>query len=205
MKRLGVYALVIILMIACREKRHTVYMSGDEFLEKVFPTYSPIGVEFSKVVDAVVEFDSARYVLDNDLVFKFYDPMFGKGYLNSNFNSEDDLDLQGSVLELALENLSNDSKDILAFQSQLMDTRRYTNSSKLSKMLKPVPYGKHNELPYLFDFYSFDKPLFTADKNKALINTYYYCGNMCGQAVVYYLEMKDGKWKVTGYDYSYET
>lgn len=71
MKRLGVYALVIILMIACREKRRTVYMSGDEFLEKVFPTYSPIGFEFSKVVDAVVEFDSARYVLDSDLVFKF--------------------------------------------------------------------------------------------------------------------------------------
>ena len=205
MKRFGVYALVVILMIACREKRHTVYVSGDEFLERVFPTYSPIGVEFSKVVDAVVEFDTARYVLDSDLDDKFYDPKFGYGNLNSNFGDEVVLDLQSSVLELALENLSSDSNDILAFHSQLMDNRRYSNSSKLSKMLKPVPYGKHNLLPDLFDFYSFDKPMFTADKNKALINTYYHCGGTCGQAVVYYLEMKDGKWEVTGYNYSYET
>ncbi|GEM_PF-2573556 len=47
--------------------------------------------------------------------------------------------------------------------------------------------------------------MFTADKNKALIKTYYHWGSMCGQAVLYYLEMKDGKFMVTGYDYSYET
>ncbi|WP_313191663.1 hypothetical protein [Sphingobacterium sp.] len=205
MKRFGIYTLLIIMMMACRQKKETNNISGKEFLDRVFPTYSPIGAEFSKVVDAVVEFDTARYVLDKDLDIKFYDPKFGRGYYNSSLGSEFDMESQLSVLELASEKLSNDIKDFNAYQTQLLDTEDYPNYTKLSKILKPIQYSKHNMLAYPIEFYSFDKPLFTADKKKALINTYYHCGVMCGQGVVYFLELVEGKWKVIGYDYSYDT
>lgn len=205
MKRLGIYTLVIIMMMACRQKKETNYISGKEFLDKVFPTYSPIGAEFSKVVDAVIEFDTARYVLDRDLDHKFYDPKFGRGYYNSSLDSEFDLESQLSVLELASEKLSNDIKDFNAYQTQLLDTEDYPNYSKLSKIMKPAKLTVHRKFEVPIEFYSFDKPLFTADKKKALINSYYYCGVMCGQGVVYFLELVDGKWKVIGYDYSYDT
>lgn len=205
MKRFGIYTMIIIMMMACRQKKETNNISGKEFLERIFPTYSPIGAEFSKVVDAVVEFDTARYVLDKDLDIKFYDPKFGRGYYNSSLGSEFDMESQLSVLELASEKLSNDIKDFNAYQTQLLDTEDYPNYTKLSKILKPIQYSKHNMLAYPIEFYSFDKPLFTADKKKALINTYYHCGVMCGQGVVYFLELVEGKWKVIGYDYSYDT
>lgn len=205
MKKFAIYTMIIMLMIACRQKKETNNISGKEFLESVFPTYSPIGAEFSKVVDAVVEFDTARYVIDRDLDHKFYDPKFGRGYYNSSLGSEFDMESQLSVLELASEKLSNDIKDFNAYQTQLLDTEDYPNYSKLSKIMKPTKFSAHNKFEVSFEFYSFDKPLFTADKKKALINTYYHCGVMCGQGVVYYLELIDGKWKVTGYDYSYDT
>ncbi|WP_313261271.1 hypothetical protein [Sphingobacterium sp.] len=205
MKRFGIYTLLIILMVACRQKKETNNISGKEFLESVFPTYSPIGAEFSKVVDAVVEFDTARYVLDKNLDLKFYDPRFGRGYYNSSLGSEFDMESQLPVLELASEKLSSDIKDLNAYQTQLLDTEDYPNYTKLSKILKPIQNGKHNNLAYLIEFYSFEKPLFTADKKKALIHTYYHCGIMCGHGFVYFLELIDGKWKVIGYDYSYDT
>ena len=136
MKRLGIYTLVIIMMMACRQKKETNYISGKEFLDRVFPTYSPIGAEFSKIVDAVVEFDTARYVLDRDLDHKFYDPKFGRGYYNSSLDSEFDMESQLSVLELASEKLSNDIKDFNAYQTQLLDTEDYPNYSKLDYSLK---------------------------------------------------------------------
>ncbi len=205
MKKFAIYTMIIMLMIACRQKKETNNISGKEFLESVFPTYSPIGAEFSKVVDAVVEFDTARYVLDRDLDHKFYDPKFGRGYYNSSLGGEFDMESQLSVLELASEKLSNDIKDFNAYQIQLLDTEDYPNYSKLSKIMKPTKITAHNKFEVSFEFYSFDKPLFTADKKKALINTYYHCGVMCGQGVVYFLELIDGKWEVTGYDFSYDT
>lgn len=205
MKKLGIYTMIIMLMIACRQKKETNNISGKEFLERIFPTYCPIGAEFSKVVDAVVEFDTARYVLDRDLDHKFYDPNFGKGYYNSSLGSEFDMESQLFVLELASKKLSNDIKDFNAYQIQLLDTEDYPNYSKLSRIMKPAKFTVHNRFEVSFEFYSFDKPLFTADKKKALINTYYHCGIMCGQGVVYFLELVEGKWKVIGYDYSYDT
>ena len=201
MKRLGIYILIVVCIMACRKEKSGISISGEDFLNQVFPTYSFHDEGSSEIVDAVVAFDTARFLVNDSMVMKFMDPNLNKHYFGYiAYDSENGLleENQQYIFETALEYLSNSKADLDYYMVQILDNRTPKYDGKLRKDYKEIDFFKKLDHYPISNYYAFDKPLFTLNKKKALIHSYHSCGLGCGSGVIYFLELNNGKWIVTG-------
>jgi len=202
MKRLGIYAIIIVCLIACRQvKGGGESINTEGFLDKVFPIYSPVSAEFSKIVDAVVVSDSVRFNFNRNENRRYYYKHFNiknvfLGSFGQNYNSEFDMTKEPDILDYAIQQMSNSEEDRLYYLTQLLDNNQYKYVGLLSHGNEFIPIESKEKLQGYYELYDFGIPLLTADKKRAIVFLDVDCGPLCGDGMCYLLAKRDGKWRV---------
>lgn len=202
MKRLGIYLIVIVCLIACRELKSSNELTSKDFnLNDIFPVYSIQELEYSKIVDAV-----ENYITDNSeeketLVKKYlinklnFSSVF-EGSFEVNNSDEVNLFRRSDILEYAIQNLSNSEKDRLNYMTQLLDQNKYNYMGSLINGKNYIFIEDKDKVQSPYEIYEFGLPLLTADKNRAIVLLDIDCGPLCGSGHIYLLSKEGSGWKV---------
>jgi hypothetical protein len=202
MKRLGVYLIVIVCLIACRELKSSNEMTSEDFnLNDIFPVYSIQAFEYSKIVDAVEDYitensEEKETLVKKYLVNKLDVSSVFEGSFEVNYSDEVNFFRRSDILEYAIQNLSNSEKDRLYYMTQLLDQNKYNYMGSLKNGKDYIFIEDKDKVQSPYEIYEFGVPLLTADENRAIVLLVIDCGPVCGSGNIYLLSKEGSVWKV---------
>ena len=206
MKRLGIYFLIVICIMACRKEKSGIRISGEDFLNQVFPTYTFHDLEYSKLVYALGDYvpdPISRYKnqIDSDITWvpvqieaNFGNQFYTRIGMTDSFNKlmkENYWELEESARAAEWNNHLIQYLD----QGHSQFFRNYP-LQKDPHALIYFPTKQHNNIARC----SFDRPIFNEAKDKALLQDNYTVNNVKSMDLIYTLIKVEGRWKVLDYE-----
>ena len=202
MKRLGVYVIIIVCVIACRKFHHTGEISSRKFdVADFFPTYFLQAVEYSRIVDAVATYITEEPEEGAEKNRKYIYRQFNsqsvfKESFESNYTDINDVYRGQDILDYAIRGLSNFDQDRLYYMTQLLDQTQYKYTGLLDEANDYVFFQKKEKVQPPYVIYDFGLPLLTANKERAIVLLDINCGPLCGGGHIYLLSKKGSNWNV---------
>lgn len=190
MKRLGIYVLLIICIWACRQNKDIkkVENNNEKFLHSVLHNYNPM-IELEKdlyktSIDFLIE---ERFIKTPDEGFELM-RIFQPSIQANLSDSEDPYWSFKREIQIGLEIIGNSPQDSIYYFQQLSDQSTYQMPQSLIE--------RYNSRKESFSKIRLSRPLFNVNKNKAIIQFSYYCGDICGEGGRLVLEKESNIWKV---------